>query len=365
MKPIVTVIITRASIGGAQKYVLSTIEELKDQFHFNVIVGSHDFLSQALEKENINTTVIPALNSANIIKAVWQIRTELKRQQPALINTHSTLASIYARLANIRLKIPLIYSVHGWFFSENTSIIRQKFGPYLERAMCKLTTHWITETRFDQALGLTHSAIASKTRSTVIANGIPQPEFKKTAIYQQNEQTINIVFVGRISYQKNPTLALKVLHALPEQYRLTLFCDNKDDKELLETVFQLKLGNRIDIIDDEKQTSSILHHFDLLLMTSRYEGMPLCVIEAMASGLPVVSSNTCGLNELVHDGKNGFLISGDDANEYANKITSIFSNTNTRSSMSETSKSLYENHHTVSVMSQKIAHTFKNTINAN
>ena len=359
MKPIITVIITRSSIGGAQKYVLSMVEELNEQYQFHIIVGSAGYLSEALEKKHIKISILPSLNSLNFIKATYQLHSLLSKHNTQLINTHSTLASIYARCANWRLNTPLIYSVHGWFFTKNTSAVRQRIGPVIERLLTSSTTHWITETKFDQSLGLSSGAISNKKNSTVIPNAIPTPIQNHSKVYIESHKTINIAFIGRISFQKNPVLAIQIMNELPNNFTLTLFCDDKNNENINRFMNQYGLNERINLIDNEKETANILHQFDLLLVTSRYEGMPLCVIEAMASGLPIVSPNICGINELISNGENGYLVDDIQTKTFAQKIKKIFESEQTRQSMSKKSLSLFKQNHTLTVMSKRLSSTFE------
>ena len=355
MKPKIVVIITRSEIGGAQKYVLSMTQTLAEKFDFRIIVGSEGYLADALRKSGIEVHVIKSLNSLNIINAVYSLRRLLTELNPVLVNTHSTLASVYGRIAADRKSMPVIYSVHGWFFAENAVSLRKWFGPFVERLLKRYTTFWITETRRDQLTGLSKRVIRSEADSEVVPNGIPTPVQRPLELSADSK---NIAFVGRISYQKNPKLALQVMSLLPPHYRLTLYCDDAQNPELASWLSKLELHDRVNVVDDEQDTSSIIGSYDLLMVTSRYEGMPLSIIEAMSAGLPVICPDVCGLDELVRDGQNGFLVTSEEAAEYAAKVQKILEDTELHSRMSNRSTELFQSRHKLKEMTGKIDRIF-------
>lgn len=360
MKIKVAIIITRSSIGGAQKYVLSMIQSLNSKVDFVVFTGSKGYLVDKLNKLGVQTKVIPSIDSGNFVKATLQVRKALQQCEPDIVNTHSSLASLSGRLAAYWLKIPSIYSVHGWFFAQNASWIRRTIGPIWEALFAPLTFHWITETAFDQTIGLRKRSIRRAELSTVIPNGVYKTS--KQRQLELSKSATNLVFVGRISYQKDPSLALETFEALSEKYTLTIYCDGFDSKTLNEQLAKMSSRNRISIITDESDTASLLSNFDLMLVTSRYEGMPLSIIEAMSAGLPIVATDVCGLKELVIDKQNGMLARNRNSLELAQKVATISESPKLYKSMSEASIALFEQKHTLDQMSRALLSVFEQVV---
>ncbi|MGH1540993.1 MAG: glycosyltransferase [Arenicella sp.] len=361
MKKKIAIIITRSEIGGAQNYVYSVVDALQQDYQFVVYIGSDGFLANKLRENGIDVHIIQEIDSLNIISACLKLRRSLKQQNPDLINTHSTLASTYGRLASFSLKIPVLYSVHGWFFAENADWSRKLFGPLVERFLARLTNHWITETQFDLDAGVKHKAIPSPVSATVIPNGIEENNAPRDT-EKNHSETISLAFIGRISNQKNPSLAIKTMASLPEKYTLTLYCDDASNPALIKLIKECELSSRIDMIDTVKQTASIIHRHDALLVTSLYEGMPLSIIEAMSAGLPIVSTNICGLSELVRHEKNGLLVDSFSATDIAAAIIRIFDNKELALNMGNASRELYLQHHTIGAMASNIKTVYEKLI---
>ncbi len=362
MKPKLLIIITRSEVGGAQNYVLSMIKELQSQYTFSVIVGSDAFLSKHLRASEvgIEAHIIPELNSANLFKAISSIREIINQIKPDLINTHSALASFYGRLANYNLGIPIVYSVHGWFFTEHANLIRKVFGPLVERELARITSFWITETAYDLNLGIKKGAIKDVHSAAVIANGIPSVIQRNRLEFDNDNR--QIAFIGRICNQKNPFLAVSAFEFLPENYSLTLYCDDAHNKGLNGLITKLGLTERIKLIDNEYDTAAIIGSFELLLVTSRYEGMPLSVIEAMSVGLPIVATDVCGLNELVDHLGNGILVSSPNARSIAVAIQTILGEPKKAEAMGERSKEKFLKQHTLKSMSKKLDLVFQSLV---
>lgn len=359
MKRKIVVIITRAEIGGAQNYVYTMIESLKDKFDFIVYSGSEGFLTKKLSSINIKTKIIPSLDSSNILLAVYRIRRELGKDQPRIINTHSSFASFYGRIASIGMNLKTIYSVHGWIFSNTGSIGRKYIGGILERFCTRFTTHWVTETYFDRDVGLSRKIIPNLNKVSVVYNGVQGVKSVNDCRQHNVNDDYQIVFVGRVSIQKNPIMAVKVMTFLPERYYLTIYCDKSNDKKLNEAITSLRLGNRVKLISNVLNTSELMYKYDALLVTSQYEGMPLCMLEAMSASLPIVASDTCGLKELVVDGENGFLVKDFNcAKSYAEKILQVFKTEEKRRGYGIASRERYFKHHTLNGMTNKLASVF-------
>ena len=359
MKSTIVVIITRAEIGGAQNYVFSLIAQLKEDFNFIVYCGSEGFLTQKLTNIHVQSKIIPSIDSKNAIAAITSIRRELKNDKPQLINTHSSLASIYGRLASIKLNIVTVFSVHGWAFANNAKLSRRVLGPLIERICGKVTSHWITETHFDKDIGIDRKIIPSNEKVSVIYNGIADTAHPKDLNKDLAAEIHSIAFIGRVSQQKNPQIAIASMAYLPSDFRLTVFCNNAKDEALVKKITSLKLENRVKLIDNVNDTAKVIHQYDALLVTSRYEGMPLCMIEAMSASLPIITSNVCGLKELVTDGKNGYLVNDIcSAESYAKAIIKLFKSIQHTKDLGLASRQRYLENHTLIKMTNELKRVF-------
>jgi glycosyltransferase involved in cell wall biosynthesis len=131
-----------------------------------------------------------------------------------------------------------------------------------------------------------------------------------------------ILWPARIEPQKNPELAIDVMGLLPAHYTLTVAGDGS-----LNSAMQLRARNSpaVDRIEfagaiPKSDIGAVMRSHDLMLMTSRFEGYPYAVVEALASGLPVVTTPGGEPNGLVQDGVNGARVPADRAELFVSAV---------------------------------------------
>lgn len=131
-----------------------------------------------------------------------------------------------------------------------------------------------------------------------------------------------VAFVGSLSEEKDPVAALAAVARMPEDVGLVM-CGGGP---LLEAVRRQRLlaADRVRIAGPVDDVRPWLAAADVLLLTSRTEGVPGVAIEAGLSGLPVVASNVGGLPYLVEEGRTGFLVPAGDIDRYASALTDAF-----------------------------------------
>ena len=121
-------------------------------------------------------------------------------------------------------------------------------------------------------------------------------------------QDAELVWVGRIEPQKDPLLAVRTLAAAPKQWRLTMIGRGTMDAAVRATAHELGVADRLDLpgLLPREEVARRLRRHRVLLLTSRYEGFARVMNEALACGLPVVTTAGGDPNGFIHDGHNGF-----------------------------------------------------------
>ncbi len=156
----------------------------------------------------------------------------------------------------------------------------------------------------------------------VILNGIPveayAPDAARRTQWRQQEgfplEAILIVAVAGLRPQKNLALLIRVFARLKAccPLHLLLVGDGEQEAMLRQLVEQLGLSQRVHFLGVRADVADVLNACDLFALSSSWEGTPMAIMEAMASGLPVVSTAVGGVPELVQHGYSGFLVPPDD-----------------------------------------------------
>ena len=151
----------------------------------------------------------------------------------------------------------------------------------------------------------------------VIYNGIDVERFRPDTAEEAMRRSI--VTIGRLVDQKNHDLFLRAAAALSREVadrRFVIVGDGPLRGALERQAAQLGLAERVTFTGERDDVETILRSASLFWLTSRWEGMPNVVLEAMASGVPVLATDVGGARELVRDGVDGFVVTPDDATAF-------------------------------------------------
>ncbi|MEI6338398.1 MAG: glycosyltransferase family 4 protein [Verrucomicrobiota bacterium] len=170
----------------------------------------------------------------------------------------------------------------------------------------------------------------------IIRNGIePRP----ADLIPRTNATLRILLAGRLSVQKNPLLALQSLALLKDlDWSLDVVGEGPLGTAMRDSVKNLGLENRVTFHGwlTGPQVSTIMAKSDILLMTSLHEGLPMVGVEALQQGLAVIGSAIGGLQDIVEEGKNGFLCAPH-PQAFASRLRSVLSDPVLLSAMSQAS----------------------------
>lgn len=184
-----------------------------------------------------------------------------------------------------------------------------------------------------QTLGLDASRIR------VVDNPVITPTFEliKTRAKEMRalngEQKLNISLIGRLVHQKDYPTLLRALTKLPDnlQYVVNIYGSGPLESDLKEMCGDFGLNQIIQFNGFHLDVLERLASTDIFVMCSRHEGMPGALVQAMALGLPCISSNcSTGPKELIVEGQNGYLFTVGSDDELASKLTMLMKSANLR-----------------------------------
>jgi len=346
-------IITKAEIGGAQNHIDLLISNLPESYLFVLCCGSGGPLIENLV--GVDVYIIPELNRKSFFPALFALLKLIRSQQPDLIHTHSAIASFIGRIAGRVARVKTLYTVHGWHFVPNSVLQRRVFGWLLELIARPFTDAWITVSQYDKELGVS-SRLIDPARTWVIPNGVEDIHQVHAA---KQDDRFDLAFVGRASYQKNCLEAVEVLELSDERAYLTMYVTSGDHLDALQQCIHASSAReRIKLITDDSDAAASLYRYDAMLLTSRYEGMPLCVLEAMRAGLVVIATDVCGLNELVKQGETGFLYPLYDIDQAANYINTLL-DSSLSAKFGDSARQHFEQNFLAQQMAEKTNETYK------
>jgi len=314
-------VVTNADLAGAPIHVAELSIGLRRVGHeVEIVFGESGLTHDKLVSLGFNCHVIPSLRSnLNVIADILACKSLIKfvvEFGADLVHAHSSKAGFISRIAGVITKVPVIYTVHGWGFGPGRRILISSFVFVSEILVCKFTGHFIFVSSRDRSIGRRWLRI-SPSRGSVIFNSC-RYEKRDSPFYPEE---LTVIMVARNDYQKDYTTFFRALGRTNVR-RVLVVGAGTDKPEFKRLAFELSRfrGAEIEFLGIRSDVGSLLEQASLFVLSSRFEGLPISIIEAMSKGLPIVASDVGGVRELVRHGDNGFLFAAGDCFELANLI---------------------------------------------
>lgn len=264
-------------------------------------------------------------------KVFFRIARVLKSETPDIVHFHLGV-SLYGLVpCFFRRKIKLFYTFHTIAEKDSEGIIRMLC--FWGIKFRKLIPVAITETvrkSVENMYGISDVSM--------IYNGIDTSRY-----YCSNSKTsgkICLIAVGQIWEAKNHFFLIDVMDRLRNKddisrYKLIILGDGPLKSDLEEYIKKKKLANEVELKGNVNNVNDYLANADIFVLSSKYEGLSLATMEAMASSLPIISLNVGGMKDLVSD--NGFLVPFGDVEKFTEKIVLLGGNVKLRKVMGDKS----------------------------
>lgn len=348
-------VITRAESGGAQLHVRDLILHYLSCGHqVTLLCGESGYLTDEARLAGADVIVCPEvihpIRPAHDLTAVFKLRRRLRVLAPDIVHAHSSKAGLLARFAVLGTGIPCIFTAHGWAFSEGAPIVQRSIGWLSEWLTATITGYPIINvSEYDRQLALRYK-VGRKDQHCCIPNGVPDSD------YRASNFDGPVVMVARFARPKNQALLLKAW-ALTRASRarpLWLIGDGPDRVACMALAKELGISEQVYFPGNCSDVAKRLGDTSLFVLLSQHEGMPLSILEAMATGLPVLASKVGGIPELIEDGYNGILVEEHSTPEsMALALDNCLADISTLSQMGKNSRQRYEQFFSLSAMLQR------------
>ena len=370
----VVTIITKLELGGAQKVALYTADGLgQDQrFESYFVSGEEGFLDETKNETYKNIKqffnipeIIRELNPIKDFIAFFKLWLLLKKIKPQIVHTHSSKAGILGRWAAFFAGVPtIIHTYHGFGFHDYQPFLIKKFYVIAERLSCIIADKLVVVSHHNIQKALKEK-VGKKEQYTVIRCGIEIQKYReKNVNIFAKKSDLNIPadakVVGMVACfkdQKSPLDFVKIAAEILRQ-RQNVFFVMVGDGELRAAIEQKikKFGiqNNIKLLGWRDDVVDIIKIFDVSVLTSLWEGLPMVILESMASGIPVVATMVDGTQEIIKSEYNGFLVQCHDVSDFVNKIMLVLDNPKIREKFVTNSNSLLVDEFDQTVVIQKI-----------
>ncbi|MFH1783000.1 MAG: glycosyltransferase family 4 protein [Candidatus Omnitrophota bacterium] len=369
-------VITKPELGGAQLSTLNIVRGLpKDSFDVSVITSSRGLLSSDYKSlKDVKVHALPLLvrhiNPILDIIAfinIWHIYRCYKYN---IIHTHSSKAGMIGRWAGFFARVPrIIHTVHGWSFNDHQPKTIRNLYIFLERLTAHVTDKIICVSKTDLETGIKYR-IAPRDKFILIKYGIPIEDFRKKIddldikrkeIGIQNQDPI-IAMVSCLKPQKSPMDYIEAcidVYSQTKDVNFLLIGDGALRKKCLKKVDEAGLNGRFRFLGWRRDVPELLSIVDMLILTSKWEGLPISLIEGMLKGCLVVATDTGGNSELIKDSITGYLTKPGYPREVSRRIIDSINNPATLKKIREKATLSIDETFNASRMVQDVAELYR------
>lgn len=361
--------IRQGQIGGGESHLLSLVENLnRDLFEPVVLSFTDGPMVQRLRKLGVDSHVIYTEKPFDISK--WsKVRDLLKAEKPDLIHAHGTRASSNTLWAARSLKIPLIYTVHGWSFHDDQQPLVRRLRILGERYLTSRSNLNIAVSASNRQSGLDH---IPGLKALVINNGIDQQRFSPSGTFGNIRQELNIpadallvLFIARFTAHKQPlTLIRAFREALPSLpwMHLLMVGDGDQKAEGVQLAKELSLEGKLSFQAFRQDVPDILAAADIFVLPSLWEGLPIGLLEAMAMGKAVIATRVDGTKEVVQPEINGLLVEPGDTAALAAALVRLGKDEALRQSLRQKALDTVRQQFNAADMTRKIESAYRDTL---
>ncbi|WP_427337950.1 glycosyltransferase family 4 protein [Caloranaerobacter sp. DY30410] len=300
------------------------------------------------------------------LKAYRQLKNIIDNNNYRLIHCHTPMGSVLTRLAAKKARkkgTKIIYTAHGFHFFKASPLINWLLYYPVEKWLSKYTDCLITINDEDYECAVKNKFKAGSVKKV---NGVgvdlnkftPQTVEKKKELRKQygyNDTDFILICVAELNHNKHQDLLINAVSILKNKIpniKLLLVGSGNLMKQYKKQVKKLGLEKYIQFLDYRSDVSNLLIISDLLVSASRREGLPVNVMEAMATGLPLVVTDCRGNRDLVKNGENGYVVGIDDVDGFANAVEELYGSQESRQEFGQKSLEFIKQYSLESVMKE-------------
>ena len=289
----------------------------------NCKVYNIEFQRSPLNKHNYN--------------AYKKVKRLIQDEKYDLVHVHTPVASFLTRMACRKIpNLKILYTAHGFHFFKGSPLKNWLMYYPIERLAARWTDVLITMNEEDYSIARKFKIRDGGSVYKVHGVGIdlnkfqPQTKEKKRIMrkeYGFKEEDFILFYAAELNHNKHQDLLINVVNILKDRIpniKLLLAGNGPLEGQYKRQVEQLNLGRYVDFLGYRDDIPSLLAMSDVVVASSRREGLPVNIMEAMATGLPIVATDVRGHRDLIINGENGYIVGLDDIEGFAKSIEYLY-----------------------------------------
>jgi len=310
--------------SGAEKVVCQIIKSFRDDVEMVYCSPDSEIVRQMLSEQGVTFLPMETMSISELKRVIAQ-------EKPDLIHAHDMRASFFSALCCG--KIPLVSHIHNNAYDARG--LSPKTVAYLLAGFKAKHILWVSNSSYE---GYAFHKLFAK-KSSVLYNIIDTDQIFEKLAADDNAYDYDMIYVGRLTFQKDPQRLMRLCARLKESkpdLKVAIVGTGELEAEVKQLCQELNIQNNVQFLGFQSNPIKMVHDSKAMILTSRWEGTPMCALEAMALGTPVVSTPSDGMTDLLDDGINGYLT--DDDAVMAEKLLRIMNDPQHRTFLGENAK---------------------------
>ena len=344
-KHILNVVRTGRADGGMERGIINIADHLPNEFRVSVCaLDSEETFSQRMGRKDVEYYLLPKSGAGIDWSLIWRLARLFQQIKVDLVHSHNWGTFIYAVMAAAWARLPVVHGEHGGqlALSEETHALKLRTKRMLSRRIDRLVTVNPAMAEEWAAYGMPPHKIAW------IPNGVDVDRFRPRADVRQLRRRFNLPedgfivgTVARLDPIKQQDILVEAFARLACRRcdcHLAFMGDGPSKEKLRNLAHRLGIAHRISWLGKRHDPELFLPALDVFAFPSLSEGMPFAVLEAMASGVPVVCSDLLGHRILLEKDDEGILIHPCNPQSLAEALDQLFQNRDRRHALANAAR---------------------------
>ena len=366
----VKVLHLRSSAGfyGAERVIVTLMKRLPDDgidstlaCIENYISGDQSLLDHA-QNASLNALEIPCKSRIDF-RTISNLVRVCKQNQIDIIHTHDYKSHFYGGIASKLSGCHQVATLHG----KTSGNVKNRIYELLENQLLRLVSHI---TVVSEQLYSVLSKTSLKKKLSLVANGVDDKSFNPDVngfgkqYWGVDPSSFVFGIIARLSEEKGHRVLLEAFSKLMDQnenVRLLLVGDGPLYDDLMDLTKKLNLVDKVNFTGSRTEVERILNDIDCYVSPSHTEGMPMSILEAMASALPIVATDVGAVGHLLSD-DHGKLVPPGDVDCLAKQMQSILDEKNSLQSFGDKCRTRVEEEYSAGIQSREFARIYQSVL---
>jgi len=336
-------VIARLNVGGPAIHVVNLSDGLRDRYPTLLVAGRVDSteadMTPIATRRKVDLLALDELgrriSAWQDLIALYKLYSLFRRERPAIVHTHTSKAGTLGRIAAVLARVPVrVHTFHGHVMRGYFSKSRTRVVVLIERALARFTTRVVTISEGQARELVDEFGICPVWKMRVISLGFDLSRFQsdpgqgrdafRAEVAAGDDPVVSIV--GRLVPIKNHGLLLDAVAELGRRgvrVVLAVVGGGPEEGKLREHVLRAGIQDRVRFLGWREDLETIYAGSDVVALSSLNEGTPVCLIEALAAGRAVVSTDVGGVRDVLEDGRLGLVVPSGDPAVFADALGSL------------------------------------------